>query len=339
MKQFKCDKKVCLSIVIPVYNGGENFRLCLESIKKFSPPQLEVIIVADGDTDGSRNLADEFGYQLLINPISKGPATARNMGAKIAQGDLICFFDADITINEQTIPQIVDFFDDNQDISAIIGSYDDTPFADNFLSQYKNLFHYYNHQQGNKIASTFWGACGVIRREIFIKIGGFNENYRCPSVEDIELGYRLIKEGYKIRLCKDIQVKHLKKWTVVSLLKAEIFYRAIPWTSLILKYKQVINDLNLNWYSRISIVLVYSLLLFCLLLFWKNQFSLLILFNIISLLILNFSIYRFFYQKKGLLFSLMVIPWHWLYYFYGGLGFIIGLIKSHIFMQTNIINR
>ena len=325
-----------LSIVIPVYNGGDNFRFCLESIKRFAPSQVEVIIVADGDTDGSRDLASEFDYQLLTNPISKGPATARNMGARIAKGDLIRFLDADITINQQTIIRILNFFAHHQDIAAIMGSYDDSPFANNFLSQYKNLFHHYNHQQGKENACTFWGACGVIRREIFLQIGGFNESYRLPSVEDIELGYRLIKAGYKIRLCKEIQVKHLKKWTVISLLKADIFYRAIPWTVLILKYQQVVNDLNLNWYSRTSIILVYSLLLYFFLLFWKTEFIVLIFFNIIALLILNFPIYRFFFQKRGLLFSLMVIPWHWLYYFYGGLGFVIGLIRNRIFARGKV---
>jgi glycosyltransferase involved in cell wall biosynthesis len=97
------DKNLSLSIIIPVYNGGDNFRFCLESIKQFATSQVEVIIVADGDTDGSRDLASEFGYQLLINPISKDPATARNMGAKIAKGDLICFLDADITGLPQNI--------------------------------------------------------------------------------------------------------------------------------------------------------------------------------------------------------------------------------------------
>ncbi|WP_373479351.1 glycosyltransferase family 2 protein [Geminocystis sp.] len=330
------DENYCLSIVIPVYNGGENFHFCLDSIKEFAPSSVEVIIVADGDTDGSRNLATEFDYQLLVNNISQGPATARNMGAKIAKSDLICFFDADVTINQNTIPLIVDFFAQNQDISAIIGSYDDAPFADNFLSQYKNLFHHYNHQKGKENASTFWGACGIMRKKIFLEIGGFNENYRFPSVEDIELGYRLIKAGYEIRLCKDIQVKHLKKWTVISLLKAEIFYRAIPWTVLILKYQQIVNDLNLNWLNRFSIILVYFSILFILLSFWQKIFIPLILLNIIILLIVNKNLYQFFWQKKGLLFALKVIPWHFLYFFYGGLGFVIGFFKFKILSPNKV---
>jgi hypothetical protein len=50
----------------------------------------------------------------------------------------------------------------------LIGSYDDAPGANNFLSQYKNLFHHYTHQTGSEEASTFWGACGAIRRDVFL---------------------------------------------------------------------------------------------------------------------------------------------------------------------------
>lgn len=69
-------------------------------------------------------------------------------------------------------------------------------------------------------------------------MGGFDESYRKPSIEDIELGYRLKQAGLKIRLCKALQVKHLKRWEVVSLLRADFFYRALPWTELILRDRQ-----------------------------------------------------------------------------------------------------
>ena len=103
---------------------------------------------------------------------------------------------------------MIQSFSENPDLAALIGSYDDAPGEKNFLSQYKNLFHHYTHQHGKVEASTFWGACGAIRREIFLSMAGFNDNYRQPCIEDIEFGYRLKQEGYKIRLCKSIQVKH-----------------------------------------------------------------------------------------------------------------------------------
>jgi GT2 family glycosyltransferase len=203
----------------------------------------------------------------------------------------------------------------------LIGSYDDAPSEDDFLSQYRNLFHHYNHQIANENASTFWGACGAIRRADFLAIGGFSDSL----LEDVELGYRLREAGYRIRLDPNIHVKHLKRWHFSLMLKTDIFIRAIPWTRLILRFRHLPNDLNLRIESRLSVVLVFAL--FLLLLAGFIELSALVA---IILLLLNFPIYRFFWRKKGGWFALKVIPWHWLYYFYSGGAYIIGHIQ-HIF--------
>ena len=65
---------------------------------------------------------------------------------------------------------------------------------------------------GREKASTFWGACGAIRRDVFIQMSGFDERYWTPWGEHIELGSRLVQHGYTIRLHKELQVKHLKRW-------------------------------------------------------------------------------------------------------------------------------
>lgn len=100
-----------------------------------------------------------------------------------------------------------------------------------------------------------------IRRDIFCAVGGVDERYRKPSIEDIELGYRLKQHGYTIHLCKTLHVRHLKRWEPVSLLRAEFFYRALPWTELLLNQKQPMNDLNLKLSTQISVVLVFCIVL------------------------------------------------------------------------------
>ena len=248
-----------ISVIIPVHNGGDNFRRCLLSIKELRPSPEEVIVVADGDTDGSWKVAEEFNMQVLRRPAQGGPAQARNMGAQNAKGDILFFIDADVTTPHDTIEQLINSFQNYPDLDALIGSYDDEPFETNFLSQYRNLLHHYVHQTSNREASTFWGACGAIRREVFLKMDGFDKGYRRPSIEDIDLGYRLKKAGYKIYLLKQIQVKHLKHWGILSLLKTDFFFRALPWTDLILNEGRFIDDLNLKFSSRISVIVVFML--------------------------------------------------------------------------------
>lgn len=317
--------ELSLSVVIPVHNGGENFRLCLSSLAAAFPAPSEIIVVADGDTDGSWRLAEEFGARVLHNSTRGGPAQARNLGAHAARGDILFFVDADVTIPPDAMRQVATAFSREPDLDALFGSYDDAPAAANFLSQYKNLFHHYVHQSASEEASTFWGACGAIRREVFLEVGGFDEQYRQPAIEDIELGYRLKQAGKKIRLCKTLQVKHLKRWEVVSLLKADFLQRALPWTALILRRRHLPNDLNLRLSSRICVALVYGLLLAGIGAWWWPGLLFGVGVIVILLLLLNIPVYRFFWEKRGFRFALGVIPWHWLYYFYSGLAFVIGL--------------
>ncbi|MEL6260489.1 MAG: glycosyltransferase [Cyanobacteria bacterium J06626_6] len=325
-----------LSIVIPVYNGGESFQKCLDSVRHWGASS-EVIVVADGDSDGSWKLAEDYGCRVIRLPASGGPARARNVGARAATGSIVLFIDADVELRPTTVLRTICAFQQHSEIAALIGSYDDAPGAENFLSQYKNLFHHYTHQGAREEASTFWGACGAIRKSVFLELGGFDESYRRPCIEDIELGYRIRQAGYGIRLCKHIQVKHLKHWTFLSLLRAEVFYRALPWTALLLRlkkfhpeqYRLFSRDLNLKWSSRLSVVLVYAIgLLAVIALYWSGGVWLAIACGI-ALLWINWPVYSFFHRKRGKWFALRVLPWHWLYFFYSGLAFAISWLRHY----------
>lgn len=319
------EKKI--SIVIPVHNAGEYFRLCLESISASEMPPGEIIVVADGDSDGSWKIAGEFGAKLVRTPHSRGPARARNLGAKEAVGDILLFIDSDVTIPGNALSLVAAAFRNDPGLGALFGSYDEEPYARNFLSQYKNLFHNYVHQTANEDASTFWCGCGAVPRRIFQELGGFNENYRKPSIEDIEFGYRLKREGYRIRLVKELKVKHLKRWGLFSLIRADFLYRALPWTTLILAEGKLLNDLNLKTSSRISTACIYLLLISLAASFRFPWLLALAGVSAVTLLALNWDLYRFFWKKRGLLFAVKALPWNWLYFFYSGLAFAIGFIR------------
>jgi glycosyltransferase involved in cell wall biosynthesis len=324
-----------ISVIVPVHNGGENFRRCLSSLAKTVPAPSEIIVVADGDTDGSGHLAEEFGAKVLRLPSPGGPARARNRGAHVALGDILFFLDADMTIYPDAIGQVAAAFKCESDLVALFGSYDDAPAATNFLSQYKNLLHHYVHQMACEEASTFWGACGAIRREVFLALGGFDEGYRQPSIEDIELGYRLKRAGYRIRLCKTLQAKHLKRWSVVSLLKSDFSHRALPWTELILRDRRFVNDLNLRFSSRISVVLTYGFLGTLIGAWWWPGSLVLGGALALALLALNVPLYCFFRRKRGLCFAVQTIPWHWFYFFYSGLAFFMG-VACHLIHSRRV---
>ncbi|NEP63662.1 MAG: glycosyltransferase family 2 protein [Symploca sp. SIO2G7] len=331
-----------ISIVVPVHNGGESFRQCLAGLDRARFTFDELIVVADGDTDGSWRIAEQWGARVIRLPQAGGPARARNRGAQIAKGDVLFFVDADVYVPPEAVKQVADTFKQEPELAALIGSYDDAPGASNFLSQYRNLLHHYTHQTACADASTFWGACGAIRRDVFMAIEGFDESYRYPSIEDIELGYRLKSHGYHIRLDRRIQVKHLKYWQAKSMLKADFFYRALPWTELILRKSGLINDLNLKTSSRISVVLAYAsivLFIFSLAGALNGHISGLVLAvvcltAVAALFSINLPVYRFFWRKRGKRFAARVVPWHCLYYLYSGLAFAIGWLRYRMRLSS-----
>lgn len=78
-----------VSIIVPVYNGGEAFHHCTASLAGLIPSPAEMIVVIDGATDESRHVAQTFGARVLDNPSPRGPAYARNQGACAAHGDIL----------------------------------------------------------------------------------------------------------------------------------------------------------------------------------------------------------------------------------------------------------
>jgi len=189
-----------------------------------------------------------------------GPAFARNLGAKAAAGEVIVFLDSDVCVRPDTLAKISHNFESDVRLDAIMGSYDSEPSSPDFVSQYRNLMHYYVHQGGGERASTFWSGCGAIRREVFLEHSGFSEEYGRPAIEDIELGYRLIRAHRKILLDRSILVTHLKRWTFWTLVKTDMLDRGIPWTELILRTRFMPNDLNLQLSQRVSVALVFILM-------------------------------------------------------------------------------
>ncbi len=316
-----------VTVVVPVHQDDESTRCCLKSISRTYPPPDEVIVVGDGAGESIRKLVDEMGYRWLESPPGGGPARARNIGAFCAHGDLLFFVDSDVTIPADAVAQARGLFYQEPQLTAAIGSYDDQPAAKNFLSQYRNLFHHYIHQNSNEDASTFWGACGVIRRDVFQKLGGFGNQYPRPCVEDIELGNRLKKAGYTLRLSKTFQCKHLKQYGMGSLLKTDFFDRALPWTELILQDRVMLNDLNLRISSRISVALVCIITALLIAGFWRLNLAGIALGLFILLIAINYPLYRFCYTKRGLWFMIQSIPWHCVYYLCCGLAFTVGIFR------------
>ncbi|MFC1720376.1 glycosyltransferase family 2 protein [Pseudomonadota bacterium] len=245
-----------VSIVVPVHNGGMDLRKCLDAIAASSYPVSECIVVDDASTDEmSEQIAELHGARVIHLEKQQGPALARNRGVGEAVGDLVFFVDSDVLVHPDTLEVAVHALESSPETAAVFGSYDDEPGHRSFLSQYRNLFHHWVHQTSHSEASTFWSGCGLIRRNIFLEMGGFRTSYQRPSIEDIELGTRMCRAGHGIRLEKTMLCTHLKQWRFWNMISTDIFKRGLPWVLLLLESHDAPSDLNLNYRSRFATLL------------------------------------------------------------------------------------
>ena len=320
------------SIIIPVWSGGTNFAKCLSSAMAAIEKGDEIIVVADGEGDGSWQIAEQMGARVVKLPARSGPGQARNIGAEASKCDILFFIDADVIIPPDSIGRIRSIFETEKDLAALIGSYDEEPAEANFHSQFKNLFHHFVHQRGSTEASTFWGACGAIRREVFLKTGGFDPRYDRPCIEDIELGYRLKADSHKIRLLPDLQVKHLKRWNAYSLIGTDVLDRATPWTELIWdrlirRRPRVPSDLNLSLSYRLSLISSFLLIAVSIASFFTRwAWPLILVFGSLFVWV-NIPFFRFFRLKRGGRFALHALAWRFGYDIYSGVGFCYGSFR------------
>jgi len=213
-------------------------------------------------------------------------------------------------------------FDGSRDVAAVFGSYDACPRAPGLVSQYRNLLHHFVHQHGDVAASTFWAGCGAVRRDVFVALGGFDERrFPRPSIEDIELGYRLRAAGCRILLDKNLQGTHLKRWTLRSVVRTDVTCRAIPWARLNLDRRASFTDLNLKASQRASGALV-ALAFACLLLAAVHQgFAGGAGAAAFGVVLINRDFFGFLRRRHGLAFAAACVPLHLLYFFYSGLSY------------------
>lgn len=245
------DARPDLSVIVPVKDDPVNLQACLHSLERSEAVRYEVIVVDDGSRSAkSADVAKQAGARVLRVATTRGPANARNVGAQVAEGEILVFLDADVEAHPDALQRVLDVFAQEPDVEAVFGSYDDAPSGQNLLSQYRNLLHHYTHQHANREAFTFWSGCGAIRRKTFERVGGFEDRFHHPSIEDIELGQRVHAGGGRILLCREIQVRHRKVWRFVDMVRCDLTKRGIPWMRELLRLGRIPTDLNLRYSDR-----------------------------------------------------------------------------------------
>ncbi len=223
-----------VSVVVPATNAPPTLDRCLQALRAGTSQPDELVVV------------DE--------PCTTSAAEARNVGAARVRGDVVCFVDADVAVHPDAVARIRRAFETQPTLTAVFGAYDDTPTVRTTVSVFRNLLHHHVHSHHAGPADTFWSGIGAVRRDAFLAAGGFDgARYRVPSIEDVDLGRRLVARGAEIVLDPAIQGTHLKRWTLRSMLWTDFARRGVPWVALELRGRRLSSSLNLGWRHRASL--------------------------------------------------------------------------------------
>lgn len=249
-----------VSVVIPTHNARATLRESLESVFSNRGVTYEVIVVNDASTDETEEIALEFPCRVLSVRENIMSANGRNLGARHAVAEILVFFDADQLMAPDTLRKYVTALREEPEVDAVVGSLTATTPMPGFFSSFKNLQHHFVHQTADPEGATLASGLMAIRADVFEEAGGFEPAFSGASIEDIALGYKLLRKGHRVRFQPDIQMVHLKGYTFRQMIRSDIFHRAIPWTGLMLRERIFRSDLNTRSGNVLSVVLAWLLL-------------------------------------------------------------------------------
>lgn len=295
-----------ISVIVPAYNASATLAQALAALSATDPQPHEIIIVDDGSSDDTASLAESFGVRVARLGQNRGAASAKNLGARAATGDLLFFTDSDIVVQPDVIRRLsVDFCDDERD--GVIGLLDEAIPVSNFASQFKNLWMNFTYTRLAHLprVGLFYTSVAAIRRDTFLQAGGFDEHYRGASIaEDTEFGQRAWGQGVRIALDGELQVVHLKSYSLVGVLREDLFRARALTLMRLRKWGQPFFTSVPAFYQLAVPVLYLALACGAAALLLQNAFWLVFAaLALATFYLLNIPLLRFLLVRRGLAFA------------------------------------
>lgn len=323
-----------ISVIIAVHNDPA-IKQCLKSIYVSKNAKFEVMVVDDGSTSlNLEKIIENYPECKLFKLEKRGPAFARNFGAKQAIGDIVFFIDSDAQLYPDTLQKITERFKNDSTLQGITIIWSDEPVKMNFFNKFKAIET--NHLFTDVYVRSFGSNGSAIYRDLFLKEGGFDENFKSAHAEDFHMGFRFFSKNYKIVLDRNILMKHayldnfffqgLKKYCKRAFLRAIVL-------------RQTKNKMETSYNSnKFKIMGVFPGLVFIFLilsLIIKSLIWLALIFYLFFFY-LNKRMYSKFYKKYGLIFAIKSIILHYFYILTVSISAALGLLYAYLFKKTNL---
>ena len=201
-----------VSVIIPAHNAAKTIEECLSAVllQEGIDFEYEVILVDDGSTDGTAEIAEKLGV-MVIRQENAGPGAARNTGVVASQGQILAFTDSDCAPAPHWLYHITKPFDDPL-VVGIKGTYHTRQkgLVPRFVQQeYEFKYKRLAKQETIDFVDTYSAA---YRRDPFMANDGFDP--ALPAAQDAELSFRLARKGYKFVFAPNAVVYHWHGTTI-----------------------------------------------------------------------------------------------------------------------------
>ena len=188
-----------LSVIIPTLNEEQYLPRLLDSLEKQTYKDFEIIVSDSNSQDTTVTIAKNRGCRVIIGDKIKNPGMARNQGATVASGDILLFLDADVSMLPEFIENFISEFKRKGSSVAIPST---EPVFNEFKNKVITSLVNFNSWFFQAIRPIGFGYCLLVKRDIFEKIGGFNEKIRLG--EDVDFVRRAVEHGTFHYLAKPV---------------------------------------------------------------------------------------------------------------------------------------
>jgi mycofactocin glycosyltransferase len=218
-----------VSIVIPVKDRADELERCLASLANIDYPleKIEVIVVDDGSRDDSPLVARRFGAHVVPSGgTGRGPAAARNVGARAAGKELLAFIDSDCTASPEWLRELIPAFNDAKTaaVGGNVAGMCTVSGIDRYEAVMSSLSLGSRERFGSSGDDTFYlPSCNLLlRRTVFLGAGGFEDSMHVG--EDVDLTWRLRDGGWTIAYLPMGTVFHEHRSTLRSFMSRRFDY-------------------------------------------------------------------------------------------------------------------
>ncbi|MFC5830998.1 glycosyltransferase family 2 protein [Nonomuraea insulae] len=195
-----------VSAIVPNYNYAASLTLCLRAMRAQTYGPIELIVVDDGSTDDSVEVARGLGVRVIRTERNMGVAGARNLGVAHARGEILIFVDSDVAPYPDAVEVAVGMLAADPGLGAVCSIHDPEPLIrDSLVEEYRALqYHYWTVSSEGPISFLFPALMAMPRR-VFDDIGPFNTRLR--ETEEVDYGHRLTQR-YEMVLTSAVRSRH-----------------------------------------------------------------------------------------------------------------------------------